>query len=210
MKRILIVDDHALIRLGMRHALSHELAQPEIGEAQDARSGLELVRNERWDLVILDINLPDRSGLDIILDIRRAAPKLPVLIVSGCCEDEFAIHALKAGAGGFINKMSPPAEIMRAVRKVLGGERYMSPGLAENIALGVLRNSDRPLHEDLSEREFQVMRLLASGKTVSEVALELALSVKTVSTYRARILEKTNLRTNAEMTRYAMTHRLLE
>lgn len=210
MKRILIVDDHALLRLGLTHALSHALAKPEIGEAQDAQTGLERIRKERWDLVILDVNLPDRSGLDIIIDIRHAAPKLPVLIVSGCSEDEFAIHALKAGAGGFINKMSPPDEIMKAVRKVLNGERYLSPNLAEKIALGILRESDRPLHEELSEREFQVMRQLASGKTVSQVAEELSLSVKTVSTYRARILEKMNLHTNAEMTRYAMTHRLLD
>lgn len=210
MKRILIVDDDALIRLGLIDVLSHGLVKPVFGEASSAQKCLEQIRSEPWDLVLLDVNLPDRSGLDLVLDIRHAAPQLPVLIVSGCDENDFAIHALKAGANGFVNKKSPPAEILQAILKALNGERYLSAPLAEKLALGLLLRTERPLHEKLTEREFQVLRQLAAGQTPSQVALALSLSPKTVSTYRARILVKMNFKSNADMTRYALKHQLVD
>ena len=210
MPRILVIDDHALMRMGLKHALLHAFGKVEVGEADDARTGMDLARREQWDLIILDNKMPDRDGIDILLDLRRANPKAPILILSGCSEDEFAVRGLKSGALGYIPKSSHPDEIIKAVRKVMAGERYMSASLAEKLAFGSLSDTGRAPHETLSDREFQVLRILASGKTVGKAGKDLSLSVKTISTYRTRILEKMGMSTNAELTHYAIKNKLVD
>jgi len=190
--------------------LSQEADFAVIGEAEDAEQVLERIREQGWDVVILDISMPGRSGLDALREIRRLRPNLPVVVLSIHSEELFAVRALRAGASGFISKSDPPGEIVRAIRKVVTGKKYVSATLAETLA-NVLESETRRLqHESLSDRELQVMTKIASGMTISEIATEISLSVKTISTYRARVLDKMNMRSNAELTRYALKTGLVD
>ena len=207
---ILIADDHAIIRRGLREILTDELGALSWGEAENAQGALEQVRKRNWDLLILDIEMPGRSGIDVLGDLRALRPKLPILVLSVHPEERFAKRALKAGAAGYVNKEEAPAEVVRAVRKVLAGGRYVSPAFAERLAMDLAVETDKPIDELLSDREFEVLHLIASGKTVSQIAEQLSLSVKTISTYRARILEKMGMKTNAELTHYAVRNNLAD
>lgn len=210
MMRVLIADDHAIFRLGLKDLLSSEFDKLTFAEARNADEALDQVRKQNWEIVILDISMPGRSGLDILQEIKRLRPKLPVLLLSMHPEEQFARRALKSGAAGYLTKESVPDELKKAVRKALGGGRYVSSALAEKLALDLDPGMETPLHDLLSDREFQVLRMVASGKTVKDIADELALSVKTVSTYRTRLLEKTRMKNNAELIRYAVQSHLVE
>ncbi|MCU0586847.1 MAG: response regulator transcription factor [Syntrophobacteraceae bacterium] len=208
MIRVLVADDHAIVRQGLKLILSEEFDSLVLGEACSGRELLQLVDRDDWDIVVLDITLSDRNGLDILKDLKLQRPKLPVLILSMHSEDQFAVRSLKAGASGYMTKENVPEELVKAIKKVLGGGRYVSATLAEKLAFE-LDAQVRPPHEALSDREYQVLRMIASGRTVSEIAEELALSVKTISTYRARVLEKLRMKTNAELTHYAIRNSLV-
>jgi len=208
--RILIADDHAVFRRGLKETLSEAFAKIVFGEARTAQETLELAQREDWDVIILDISMPGRSGLDILDDLRRSRPRIPVLLLTMHPEQQFARRALKAGAAGYLTKDSVPEELKEAIKRIVAGGRYVSTTLAETLAVDLGRGADLPLHELLSDREFQVLRMIASGKTVKEVADELSLSVKTVSTYRSRILEKTGMKTNADLIRYALQTQLVD
>jgi DNA-binding NarL/FixJ family response regulator len=208
--KILLVDDHALVRRGVAHVLREDLPDLTIVEKGTAQEAIEATQTTSWDLVILDINLPDKSGLDALKDIKRVCPDLPVLILSLYPEAHYARRALKAGASGYLTKDSAPEEVTTAVKRILQGGRYVSASLAEQLAadLGTTSGEAREPHEMLSDRELEVLRLIGSGNTPTEIAEQLTLSIKTVSTYRARILEKLNLRTTAELIRFAVDHQL--
>ena len=209
--RVLIVDDHAIIRRGLQQILSDEYKDIELGEAENAQEALDSVMQDDWDVVILDISMPGRSGLDVLKEIKKERSRLPVLVLSIHPEDQFATRVLKAGASGYMTKETAPDELVTAVNKVLSGGKYISPSLAELLASDLEMDSQgAPLHRRLSDREYEVLRMIASGKTVSEIAVELSLSVKTISTYRSRILEKVHMKSNAELTRYAIRHGLVE
>jgi two-component system invasion response regulator UvrY len=208
--RVLIADDHAILRRGLKEILVHELQGVVCGEAADARQVLDQIQASDWDLVMLDITMPGRSGLDILSDIKAVRPKLPVLVLSMHPENQYGKRALKAGASGYMKKESAPEELIKAIRKVLAGGRYVSSALAEKLAVDLNDDLLRPVHEVLSDREFEVLRMMASGKTVSQIAEELHLSVTTVSTYRARILEKMDLTTTAELIHYALRNHLVD
>ncbi len=210
MLRILIADDHTVVRKGLRQILLEEFPTAEITETADAATLFKKVLREDWDVVITDISMPDKSGLEVLQQIRRDHPRLPVLILSAHSEDQYAIRALKAGASGYLCKDSASEELVTAIRRILLGKKYITSSLAEKLAFQLDQDdSDRPLHESLSDREFEVMKFLASGKVVSEIASQLCLSVTTISTYRARILTKMNFKTNYDLTRYAMENNLL-
>jgi len=208
--RILIADDHPILRRGLKEILVRELEGSICGEAGNAQQVLSEVQRENWDLVILDVTMPGRSGLDVLRELRRLRPKLPVLVLSVHPEDQLGTRVLKAGASGYMNKESAPEELIKAVRKVLEGSAYVSPALAERLALDLRENAGRHLHESLSEREFEVLRMLATGKTATEIAEELHLSVPTVSTHRAHILAKMNMTTTAALISYAVHNRLVD
>jgi len=208
--RVLIADDHAVFRRGLRETLTEAFSKVTFGEARTAQETLEHVRRQGWDVVILDISMPGKSGLDILDDLKRLRPKLPILLLSMHPEQQFARRALKAGAAGYLTKDGVPEELNVAIKKIVVGGRYVSATLAEKLAVDLRDGADLPLHELLSDREFQVLRMIASGKTVKEIGEELSLSVKTVSTYRARILEKTGMKTNAELIRYALQSQLVD
>lgn len=210
MIRLLVADDHAVVRQGIIQILSEASDMSVAGEAGNAVELAGLAGNVPWDVLLLDITMPGRSGLDVLRDIKTRWPARPVLILSMYPEEEFAFRALKAGASGYVNKSGLPAILLEAIRKVHTGARYISPALAEKLAveLGEGRES-RPLHGELSDREMEVLRLIAAGRKAHEIADELSLSVRTVNTYRARILEKMHMRTNAELIRYALEHSLV-
>lgn len=208
--RILIIDDHAVVRQGLKQILADEFKRATFGEAWNAQEALTRIWKERWDVVVLDITLPGRSGLEVLREIKRSKPNLPVLVLSMHPEDQFGVRVLKSGAAGYMNKESAPQELVGAIKKVLAGGRYMSPTLVETMAAYLVTDSAKQPHERLSDREFHVLRRIASGKTVSEIGHELSLSVKTISTYRARILEKMGLKNNAELMRYALDNQLLK
>jgi DNA-binding NarL/FixJ family response regulator len=208
--RVLIVDDHAVFRRGLKETLAEAFSKVTFGEAKTAQEAVEHVRRQDWDVVILDISMPGKSGLDILDDLKHLRPKLPVLLLSMHPEQQFARRALKSGAAGYLTKDSVTEELKEAVKKIVGGGRYVSATLAETLAVDLRQGADTPLHELLSDREFQVLRMIASGKTIKDIAEDLSLSVKTVSTYRARILEKTSMKTNAELIRYALQTRLVD
>ena len=210
MLRVLIADDHAVVRQGLRQILGGIPELGTVGEANNGQATLDMVRAEPWDVLVLDMSMPGRGGLDILRDVRRERPQTRVLVLSMHPEDQFAVRTLKAGASGYMTKESAPEELVAAVRKIITGGRYVSATLAEKLAFDVDRDNDRPLHETLSDREFQVLRLLASGRTVQQIADELMLSAKTISTYRARVLEKLKMKTNAELIYYAIQNRLVE
>jgi two-component system, NarL family, invasion response regulator UvrY len=208
--RILIADDHAVFRRGLRETLSEAFSRVAYGEAKTAEETVDCVRQQDWDVVILDISMPGKSGLDILDDVKRLRPRTPVLLLTMHPEQQFARRALKAGAAGYLTKDSVPDELKVAIKRIVAGGRYVSATLAEKLAVDLRKGADIPLHELLSDREFQVLRMIASGKTVKEMAEELSLSVKTVSTYRGRILEKTGMKTNAELIRYALESQLVD
>jgi len=209
--RILIVDDHAIVREGVRQILSSAF-QADFREAGDARVALEVARRNPLDLILLDVTMPGRSGLDILGELQAAQPNTPILVLSTHGEDQFARRVLRAGGSGYITKASVPNELIRAARKVLTGGRYVSESLAEQLA-GVLQRGNSPsgaAHESLSAREFEVLRMIALGKSGKEIAAELCVSFKTISTYRTRLLQKLDLRTNAELVQYALREGLIE
>lgn len=207
--RILLADDHAIVRRGLKQTLADLFAQATFGEAANTAETLENVWKQDWDVLVLDISMPGRSGLEVLREVKQARPKLPVLVLSTHPEDQYAIRCLRAGAAGYLNKEIAPDEIAKAIRKVVTGGKYVSPQLAEKLASEMNLSSDRPPHETLSDREYEVMILLSSGKTVTDIAHQLSLSVKTISTHRTHILEKMKLQNNAELTRYALDHHLI-
>jgi DNA-binding NarL/FixJ family response regulator len=209
MIQILIVDDHAILRRGLREILEREFSDVSIGEAGTAEQALTQLGSETWDLVILDITMPGRSGVDVLRHLKAVRPRVPVLVLSMHPEDQYGKRVLKAGASGYMNKESAPEELIKAVRRLLSGGRYVSETLAETLAVDLGRDDRTPAHERLSDREFEVLRKMASGKTVGQIAQELHLSVPTVSTYRARILEKMGMSNTAELIRYALSHHLV-
>jgi two-component system invasion response regulator UvrY len=208
--RVLIADDHAMIRAGLRQWLGDDPSIETIGESATGGETLQRLREGPWDLVILDINMPDRSGIDILQHIRSGHPATRVLVMSGFSEKQYAVNVLRAGASGYLSKDQAPDEFKRAVHTVLAGRRFVSATLSE-LLLGALDDpADQPLHAALSQREFQILCKLAVGRSVSEIAHELFISVKTVSTYRARVLEKMHLETNADLTTYALRNGLVQ
>lgn len=208
--KALIIDDHAIVRRGLISLLQEHFKDVEVGEAGDAREGLAAVAQEAWDLAVVDISMPGRNGLELIQDIKREKPDLKILVISSHPERDYALRALKLGAAGYVSKQSAPDALVTAVQRVLAGRRYISPALAEHLAGTLAGEPAGTSHETLSNRELLVLRLIASGKTIKEISAELALSVKTVATYRSRISEKMGLSSNVELTRYAMQHGLVE
>ena len=207
--RIMIVDDHAVVRRGLIALLSDEFPGAVFGEAADTLQALAHLRESRWDVALLDITLPGKSGLDLLKELKAEWPRLPVLVLSGHPEDQFAVRVLKAGAGGYLTKESAPEELAKAIRKILAGGQYVSSTLAELLAVGVKKDSTRTPHETLSDREYEVMYHIAAGKTVTEIAGELSLSAKTISTYRTRILEKLGVKNSAKIVQYAVRNGLV-
>lgn len=208
--KLLLVDDHAVVRAGVRQILHASFPNATFGEAGTASEAIDLIANQSWDLVISDITMPGRSGLELLKALKSLKPRLPVLMLSVHAEDQFAIRVIKAGAAGYLNKDSAPNELVGAVQKVMSGGKYVSATLAEALADGLTHGETELPHQALSDREDEVFRLLAAGKTVKEIACDLTLSIKTISTYRTRVLEKMNLHNNADLMRYAVQHRLLD
>ena len=210
MLKIIIADDHTVVRHGLKEILTRELGSVKISEARNAREATELLGQGKWDLVLLDINMPGRSGLEVLGDVRQLCPGAAVLVLSAYPEKEFAIRAFKLGAAGYLNKQSAFDELITAVKRVLGGGKYVTASLAEILAGGLGQKRGDAPHEALSNRELQVLRLIAAGKTLKEIAANLSLSEKTVGTYRLRIAQKMQLSSNVELTRYALQHQLVE
>jgi DNA-binding NarL/FixJ family response regulator len=210
MTRVLIADDHPIVRQGLREILTARLGSVAVSEASDAGEAINSLMREDWDLVLLDINLPGRSGLEVLEEAKRLRPKTPVLVLTSYPEEQFAIRSFKLGASGYLTKQSAPDELITAVQRILAGGKYVTASLAERLAANLGAGSDQAPHEALSNRELQVLRLVALGKSMKAIAGELALSEKTVATYRTRISEKTGLKTNVEIARYALKQGLVE
>ena len=210
MIKVFITDDHLLIREGFKKLLKDEMDIEVAGEAGNANDAMDFLLKNNVDVLILDINLPDKSGLDLLKELKEFKPDLRVLILSMHPEDRFAMRVLRAGAYGYVTKESAGEELVKAIRKVHSGGKYVSATLAEKLVFEIQSGSDKPVHEILSDREFQVFQMIASGKTLAEISDSLSLAVTTVSTYRARILEKLNLHSNAELIHYAITNKLLD
>ncbi len=209
MIRVLVADDHAIVRRGIRQILAEIPSIEAVDEATDGQEVLSKFGRGHYDLVLLDISMPGRSGLDVLKQLKVQRSHLPVLILSMHPEEQYAVRALKAGASGYLAKESAPDELIAAVQKILQGGKYVSESLAERVVSELAKPAEKASHETLSDREYEIMRLIASGKTVSQIGTELALSVKTVSTYRARILLKMGMKNNAEIMRYAVENALL-
>lgn len=210
MLQLLLVDDHVILRQGLKQILSDELDDVTFGEADNAADALALLRSQRWDVLILDINLPGRNGFEVLAGVQRDYPTLPVLVLSSTPEDQLGLRALRAGASGYLNKQTAPEQLVVAVRQLLAGERYVSKALAQRLFSELGHSTERPRHEALSTRELQVFLLCANGKSVKVIADELALSAKTISTFRSRIFEKMALRNDIELANYAREHNLLQ
>ena len=210
MIRLLIVDDHAVVRRGLRQIVAETGDIVVNGEAETGSQAIKTARQEDFDVMLLDISLPDKNGIEVLKQIKKEQPKLAVLMLSTYGEREFAVRALKAGASGYLTKQSAPEQLVTAIRHVAAGKKYVSPALAEELANAMGVDTEKPLHETLSDREFQTLRLIASGKTLSVIAAELCLSPKTISVYRSRLLEKLKLKTNSDLTRYAINNRLAD
>jgi len=209
--RIIIADDHAIVREGLKQILADSADMVVAGDAENGADAIKLARRGDADVLLLDISMPDRSGIDVLKQVKKEVPKLAVLMLSMHREDQYAIRSLKAGAAGYLNKQSAPAELVDAIRQVAGGRKYISAALAQELANQVGdENRAVPPHETLSDREYQTLIMIASGKTVSDIAGELSLSVKTISMYRSRLLQKMKLRHNAELTHYAIKNQLVE
>jgi two-component system, NarL family, invasion response regulator UvrY len=209
MIRILIVDDHPLVRRGIAQVLAAEFTGAVIGEAATAAEALEAISNETWSLVLLDISLPGRNGLEVLKEIKTARPKLPVLVLSTYPASQFATRVLRAGAAGYLTKEEPPEVLIQAVRQTCGGGKFISADAAMHLASEIMIDSSKPIHELLSDREYDVFLRIGSGQSVGEIAATLNLSVKTISTYRARILDKTGMKTNAGLAQYAIRNKLV-
>ena len=210
MLRVLIADDHEIVRKGLGKVLQETLQPIKIDEAGNGQEALTKVIRSEYDLVVLDLKMPGKSGLDVLKEIKQHRPKMPVLILSMHPEEQFAIRAIRAGASGYLTKECAGDELVLAIRKALKGERYISGSLAQILAGELDSDSEKPLHEILSDREYQVMLMIASGKTVGAIAVELCLSVKTISSYRTNILLKTGMKNNSEITHYAIKNNLVE
>jgi DNA-binding NarL/FixJ family response regulator len=208
LRRVLGVDDHFAVRNGVAQMLRDTFPNIQVGTAESAQASLDLLASENWDLVILDLSLPGRGGLDIIKQMKDTSPGSAILVYTMYPEDQFGVRALRAGADGYLTKDRPQEDLIEAARRISNGKRYITPALAESLANYVSEPAAGSLHELLSDREFQILRLLASGKTPTDIANELNLSIKTVSTYRTRILTKLNLNTTAELIRYAIEQKL--
>lgn len=207
--RVLIADDHAIVREGLKQIIADTADIVVAGETDGGLGAIRLVREHTYEVVLLDISMPDKNGIDVLKQIRKERPALPVLMLSMHREDQYAIRALKAGAAGYLSKQGAPAELVNAIREVAAGRKYISGPLAQELANQVGDTNTGLPHATLSDREFQTMVMIASGKTVTDIAIELSLSVKTISMYRARLLQKMKLRHNAELTHYAMRHKLV-
>jgi two-component system, NarL family, invasion response regulator UvrY len=210
MMRILIADDHAVVREGVKRILDDMKGAIVVEEASNGQELLAKATTKTWDVVLLDISMPGRNGLEVLRQLKSIHATLPVLVFSMHPEDQYAVRAFKAGAAGYLTKDSIPEELVTAIRRVIGGRRYVSAALAEHLVLEVTHDPDMPPHARLSDRELEVLRMLGSGRTVTHIATELSLSVKTISTYRSRILEKMHLRSNAELIHYAVRHQLVD
>jgi DNA-binding NarL/FixJ family response regulator len=209
--RVLIADDHSIVRQGLRQILSDTPDLVVAGEASNGVEVMQLVRDGAWDVVLMDVSMPDRNGIDALKLIKKEYPRLPVLVLSMHPEEHYAVRALKAGAAGYLTKQSAPELLVSAIRQVAAGKKYVSPAVAEELANAILDDDDeRPPHEKLSDREYQTLVMISSGKTLTQIADELNLSVKTVSVYRARLLEKMKLKNNAELTHYGLKQGLVE
>jgi len=210
MIKILIADDHAVVRRGLKQIVAETPDMTVGGEARNGQEILDKVRTGDWDVVVMDLSMPGRSGLDTLKDLKRERPRLPILALSIHPEDQYAVRVLKAGASGYMTKESAPEELVRAIRKVAAGGKYISPYVAEKLVFELEGEFGKPAHETLSDREYQVLCQIASGKTVNEIAREMSLSIKTISTYRTRLLEKMRMRTNADLIRYGVRNRLVD
>jgi two-component system, NarL family, invasion response regulator UvrY len=210
MKRILLIDDHEVVRDGVKKMLDEQPGTISFGEASTVREALRLLRQQDWDVGVLDLSLGDRTGLEVLKELKQIRRRLPVLILTMHSEEQYARRAFKAGASGYITKDSPRAELIKAINKVMSGGRYVSPTLAEKLVVDLGGDADRAPHECLSDREFEVLCMIASGKTVSGIAEMLSLSDRTISTYRARLLEKMGMKTSAELTHYAIQNKLVD
>jgi len=210
MLRVLIADDHAVVRAGLKQIISDTKDMVVAAEASNGQEVLECVWRDDFDVIVLDIKMPGRNGLDVLRQLKTERPKLPVLILSMHPEEQYAVRVLKAGASGYLTKESAPEELLTAIRRVSRSRKHVSASLAERLAFALEIDSEKPLHETLSDREYQVMCMIAKGKTVTQIADELSLSVKTISTYRSRILEKMNMKNNSELTHYAIKHGLVD
>jgi DNA-binding NarL/FixJ family response regulator len=210
MIQVLVVDDHAIVRKGLKQILAETSDIVVAGEAENGQQMMQSLERNNYGVLVLDINMPGRSGFDMLKDIKLLKPDLPILVQSMHSEDQFAVRVLKAGASGYITKESAADELIKAIRKVCAGGRYVSQALAEKLAVGLTSDTAAMPHETLSDREYQILYLLASGKPPKQIAQELNLSIKTVSTYRSRVLEKLQLKTNAEMVQYAIRNKLIE
>ncbi len=210
MTKVLIADDHPLFRRGLKDILQTQPDIELVGEADTGHKALEVARKQRWDVLVLDITMPGLGGIEILNILRKEQPKLPILILSAHPENQYAVRALRAGAAGYMTKETAPQELIRGLRKVLRGAKYVSETLAEKLAIDLGPQSDRKPHDLLSDREYEIMRMIASGKPLGRIASELALSPRTVSTYRSRVLEKMQMKTNADLIRYALQNKLLD
>jgi DNA-binding NarL/FixJ family response regulator len=210
MIRILIADDHAIVRAGLRQFIADQPDMEVTGEAASGSEAVQLVRGAEFDVVLLDISMPDRNGIDTLKTLKQLRPTLPVLMLSGFAEDQYAVNLLRGGASGYLNKEAASTQLVGAIRTVVRGRKFVSPALAQILADGVTGDAERPLHAELSQREFQIFCKLAAGAAVSKIADELFLSVKTVSTYRTRVLEKMGMKSNADLTYYAIKNGLIE
>ena len=208
--KILVIDDHEVVRLGVKQILEESFLYVEVGQAETAQKGMAAVRQEPWDLAIVDISLPDQSGLELLCELHRTAPQLPLMVLSLHTEEQYAVRAFRAGARAYLTKHTAPEELARAVKQVLSGRMYVTASIGECMAGSLSKSPTGSEHHPLSEREFEVLVLLAQGKSVKHIAQSLTLSIKTVSTYRARLLDKLQLTTTAELIRYALDHHLVE
>jgi two-component system, NarL family, invasion response regulator UvrY len=208
--KVLIADDHEVLRRGLKDILADEFDDLRVGEARNAREALEAGRKQAWDIVLLDIKMPGRSGLEVLEELKKLHPRMPVLMISAFPEEDYALRAFKLGASGYVSKEGASDELLAAVRKALAGGRYVTPALAEKLAATLAGEAPLAPHESLSNRELEVLRLIAAGKTLKEVANELSLSEKTIGTYRLRLARKIGLSTNVELARYAMQHKLAD
>lgn len=210
MIKILIADDHAIVREGLKQIVAEESDMNVTGEAANANELFELLDKDSWEIVVLDINMPGKSGLEALKELKGRNIKVPVLILSMFSEDQYGLRAIKAGAAGYLKKVSAPTELVRAIRKIVGGGKFISPSLAEKLADVVDVNMKKALHQNLSDREYQIMCFISLGKSAEEIAEELAISIHTVYSYRNRILEKMHLKSNVELTQYAIQNKLIE
>lgn len=210
MIRVLVVDDHPIVREGLKQILSDTEDILVVDEADSGQDVLNSIARNNYDVVLLDISMPGRDGLEVLRELKQQKPRLPVLILSMYPEEHYAVRVLRSGASGYLTKSSAPDELISAIRKVASGRKYISSTLAERLTYELDRDADKPVHEALSDREYQVMHMISTGKSVKEIAEELGLSVKTVSTYRSRIMEKMNMKNNAEIVLYAVQNKLID